>query len=136
MKNIKSIITILLILVIVFPLIIRGINYIKEKKEQKNRDESPIEKIRIKESNLDVFIETYKINKGSKIRVYTHPGYTYERYSEGWKYYFTPQNGIKTIRGDGSQKHDSVLEYFDLEFYAVECTIKIIYTKINKAPLK
>lgn len=78
----------------------------------------------------DVITETYPLNKDSKkIRVYTHDGYTYERYSGGWKYYCTHQNGVKTLRGDGNSKEDGTVKYFDLEFYEVECIITVIFTK-------
>lgn len=81
----------------------------------------------------DVITETYPLNKDSKmIRVYTHDGYDYERYSGGWKYYCTPENGVKTLRGDGNSKKDGTVRYFDLEFYEVDCIITVIFTRKNK----
>jgi len=78
----------------------------------------------------DVITEHYPLNINSKkIRVYTHDGYTYERFSGGWKYYCTPQNGEKTIRGDGNSREDGTVRYFDLEFYEAECIITVIFTK-------
>lgn len=71
MKNIKSIITILLILVIVFPLIIRGINYIKEKKEQKNRDES--QKEMRKETSKKTESVALRISSDGKWKVVSPP---------------------------------------------------------------
>ena len=54
----------------------------------------------------DTIIRVYHLNSGPKIRVYTLEGYDYHRSSGGWKYYCTPQNGEKRIRGDGTSVDD------------------------------
>jgi len=135
LESLPSWLWVVLIGICVIILILGGIHSWNKNNDDSANDtgvKKSSENIATTSESPDVFIETYPLNKGSsKIRVYTHPGYTYERYSGGWKYWCVPKDMPRTLRGDGNRKDEKMVEYFDLEFYEVECTIDIIFKKIK-----
>lgn len=76
------------------------------------------------------YTKPYRLIKDSVIRVYIPLGYTTNCSSGGKKYYKQPQNGIKTIRGDGGNYNDgNGFAYFDLSFYEEEIEVIVEFTK-------
>lgn len=82
----------------------------------------------------DTIVEYYHLSQKSQKVIYTRPGYNYIRYSEGRKYYYKGENEpYFKIYGDGNSRADNVgIKYFYVQFYEVECNIKIKFFPLKK----